>query len=125
MNDDRLTDELACRIFGWRVAPGRFIKSGRNWAPRHRFAPLTRLDDAFQLVDRVATSSKLSMVKGGHVVAEVQVGNRIGKASGDAKARTVTIALARAIGLEPPDQVSAPDLNPVRNARTRSRIDGV
>jgi hypothetical protein len=100
MNDDRLTDKLAAEVFGWRTAPGRFIKAGRSWAPRHRFAPLTRLDDAFQLVERGATACKLTMVKGGPVAAVVQVGNRVGKASGESMARTVTIALARALGLE-------------------------
>jgi hypothetical protein len=40
------------------------------------------------------------MVEGGPVAAEVQVGERVGKASGKLKARTVTIALARVLGLE-------------------------
>ena len=74
MNDDRLTERLAAEVFGWRTAPGRFIKSERSWTPRHRFAPLTRLDDAFQLVDGVATACKLTILKGGRVAAEVQVG---------------------------------------------------
>ncbi len=100
MNDERLTDELACRVLGWRAAPGRFIKSGRSWTPRHRFAPLTRLDDAFQLLDRIATAYTLSTVKNDRFTAEVQVGAHAGKASGEPKARTVTIALARALGLE-------------------------
>ena len=100
MNDDRLTERLAAEVFGWRTAPGRFIKSERSWTPRHRFAPLTRLDDAFQLVDRVATACKLTMIKGGGFAAEVQVGTRVGKATGEPKARTLTTALARALGLE-------------------------
>ena len=107
MNDERLTDELACRVLGWRTAPGQFIKADRSWAPRHRFAPLTRLDDAFQLVDRVATACKLTIVKGGRVAAEVQVGPRVGKASGKSKARTVTMALVWALGLTLPDDVGA------------------
>jgi hypothetical protein len=100
VNDDRLTDELVCRVMGWRVAPGRFIKAGQSWTPRHRFAPLIRLDDAFQLLDRVATGCKLTMVKGGRFVAEVQVGTHVGKASGERKARTVTLALARALEVD-------------------------
>ena len=124
MNDDRLTEKLAAEVFGWRTAPGRFIKADRSWAPRHRFAPLTRLDDAFQLVDRVATACKLTMVNGGRVAAEVQVGARIGKASGEHKARTVTIALARPLRLEVPD-VSTPVSTPARNPRARSRMNGV
>jgi hypothetical protein len=99
MNDERLTDELAAEILGWRTAPGRFLKPNREWLVRHRFAPLKSLDDAFQLVDRVATSCTLTMVGGG-VAAEVQVGTRVGRASAKSKARAVTMALARALGLE-------------------------
>lgn len=100
MNDDRLTDKLAAEVLGWRTAPGRFIKGPRSWTPRHRFVPLKSLDDAFQLVDRVATSFRLTLVRGSQFFAEVQVGTCVGQASGELKARTVTIALARALGLE-------------------------
>ena len=30
MTDDLLTDELAARVMGWRLAPGRYIKAGRS-----------------------------------------------------------------------------------------------
>jgi hypothetical protein len=123
MSDDRLVEKLASVALGWRTAPGRFLKPGRSWAPRHRFAPLTRLDDAFQLVDRVATTCKLTMVKGGGFAAEVQVGTRVGRASGNSKARTVTMALASALGLGLPDDV-VPDSTPAHSPRTRSRMDG-
>jgi hypothetical protein len=124
MNDARLTEKLVSMVLGWKLAPGRFIKPDRGWTPRHRFAPLTRLDDAFQLVDRVATTCKLTMVKGGHFSAEVQVDTRVGKASGESKARTITMALASALGLELPDAAGAPASTPVRSTRTRSRMDG-
>jgi hypothetical protein len=124
MSDDRLIEKLAAEVFGWRTAPGRFIKPGRSWAPRHRFAPLTRLDDAFQLVDQVATTCKLTTVKGGPVAVEVQVGARVGKASGKSKARTVTMALVSALGLDLPNEVG-PVPTPGRSPRNRSRIDGV
>jgi hypothetical protein len=100
VKDNRLTDQLVAEVLGWRTAPGRFLKADRSWAPRHRFAPLTRLDDAFQLVDRVATACKLTMIKGTGFAAEVQVGTCVGKATGEPKARTLTTALARALGLE-------------------------
>src|SRR5262245_53243691 len=43
MSEDALTVALAERVMGWRVAPGRFIKSGRSWIPHWRFSPLTRI----------------------------------------------------------------------------------
>src|SRR5580704_10575300 len=59
MDDDRLTEKLAANVFGWKLAPDRFIKSGRSWIPRWRFSPLERLEDAFGLLERVATSYRL------------------------------------------------------------------
>jgi hypothetical protein len=124
MNDERLTSTLACRVLGWRLAPGRFIKTDRSWLPRYRLAPLTRLDDAFQTVDRVAIASKLVVLKVGRVTAEVQVGGRVGKVSGNSKARTVTMALVSALGMEHPDYAGALISTPARNPRTRSRFNG-
>jgi hypothetical protein len=100
MNDDRLTEKLVSIVLGWKLAPGRFIKPDRGWSPRHRFVPCKSLDDAFQLVERVATACKLTMVKGGQFSAEVQVGARVGKAFGESMARTVTMALVSALELE-------------------------
>lgn len=102
MNDVRLTDELACKVMGWRPTPDRFIKSGRSWIPRWRFTPLTRLDDAFQLLDRFASSYKLEKTGQGSFAVEVQFNDRVGKASGEPKARAITLAVARTLGLEVP-----------------------
>lgn len=103
VNDDRLTDELARRVLGWRVSPGRFLTSGRSWEPRYRFEPLKQLEHAFRLLDRAATAYTLTVGKGGDIfTAEVTVEGRTGKATGPAKARTITLALAAAIGLEIP-----------------------
>ncbi len=99
MNDDRLTELLARRALGWRVAPDRFIKSGRSWIPKWRFSPLVRLEDAFQLLDAVASSYRLEVHEGGLFTAEVRVGSHIGKTSGELKARTITIAVAQAFDL--------------------------
>lgn len=100
MNDERLTEELVRRALGWRVAPGRYLKPGRGWIPEWRFRPLREVADAFQLVDRVADSFTLTSSSPRVVSANVKVGRRCGKASGEQIARTITIALARALGLE-------------------------
>lgn len=127
MTEDRLTDELVRRVMGWRVAPDRFIKSGRKWMPRWRFAPLTSLEHAFDLVDRAASTYTISRNKVGTFEADVRVGRRIGKASGNPKARTITIALARALGLTLPDEGTdqAPVPQGRRTLRPRSKVDGI
>src|SRR5258708_28407361 len=101
MNDDRLTEKLAAQVLGWKAAPGRFIKSGGSWTPSWRFAPLTNLEQAFDLLDRAASTYTISN-KVGCFDAEVRVGGRVGKASGKLKARTITLALAHARGPQPP-----------------------
>ena len=100
MNDARLTEELARRVMGWKVAPDRFITSGRRWLRKSRFSPMTSIDDAFQLLNRTGADYRLTAVKGKPFTAEVQVGDRSGKDSGDGKAKTITVALARALGIE-------------------------
>lgn len=99
MNDDRLTECLAIRVMGWKTAPGRFIKADRAWTPSWKFAPLTNLEDAFALLDNAASTYTLRTGRGGMFEAEVRVSGRVGNASGRAKARTITLALARALGL--------------------------
>jgi hypothetical protein len=127
MNDDRLTEALAAQVLGWKAAPGRFLKSDRGWTPTWRFAPLTNLEDAFDLLDHAASTYKLATDKGGSFSAEVRVGRRTGKASGEPKARTITIALAHALGLELPDEVSVPVAPSAhrRNPRSRSKYDAI
>jgi hypothetical protein len=100
MDDDRLTEKLAAQVLGWKAAPDRFIKPGRSWIPRWRFQPLVELADAFQLLDQ--TAHRYSLIRDRHGVfsASVQVGGCRGKASGEPKARTITIAVARALRLE-------------------------
>jgi len=100
MTDQRLTNELACRVMGWRVTPDRFITSGRSWLPKWRFSPLLRLEDALQLLDHAASDYRLSTVDGHRFTAEVRVGGRRGKASGKSRPRTITMAIANAVGLE-------------------------
>jgi len=58
---------------------------------------LERLEDAFELLDQVATGYRLEVWGGGAFTAEVHIGSKIGKASGEAIARTITLAVAAAL----------------------------
>jgi hypothetical protein len=84
---------------GWKVAPDRFIKSGRSWIPRWRFRPLAEIADAFRLLDHAAAHYTLTRDCSAFA-AEVQIGSCRGKAVGEHKARTITLAVARALRLE-------------------------
>jgi hypothetical protein len=100
MNDDQLTAHLAECVMKWRVTPDRFIKSGRTWIPKWRFQPLMDLNDAFRLLDHAADRYSLTEDRQGIFGANVQISGHRGKAAGEPKARTITIAVARALGLE-------------------------
>lgn len=124
MTDQRLTGTLAVRVLGWRTAPGRFIKTGRSWIPSWRFAPLTSLEDAFALLDAAAVSAKLRSTPDG-LDATVRVGRRVGKASGRLKARVITLALARALGMEVPAAIVASDSERSHPQGTSRRSHGI
>jgi hypothetical protein len=127
MSDDRLTERLVSQVLGWKVAPDRFLKSGRSWIPRWRFAPLTNLEHALQLLDRAASTYTLTGVAGGIFTAEVRVRGRMGKAAGLSKAKTISLALAQALELGLPDEVGVPTSAPAhrRSPRSRSKNDGI
>ena len=100
MNEDRLTEILAVQVMRWRVAPGRYIKRGRAWIPSWRFAPFTKIEDAFELLEAAGSIFTLRGATGALFEAEVHVGASVGHASGGSKARTITTALSRALGLD-------------------------
>jgi len=96
----RITEDLAQRIFGWRCFPDRFLTGNRKWIPKWRFAPFERLDDAIRLLDAAADNYRLfGTGKGRAFSAVVRVNKRVGKAHGEPKARSITTALAIALGL--------------------------
>ena len=108
MTDDRLTAILAQRVMGWGVGPARYLIGGRRWLPRWRFQPLTRIEDAFQVLEKAATTFKLTANADGTFTARVCVGkNRPGSASGESKATVISTAVARAIGLDLADRVDS------------------
>ncbi len=87
-------------VLGWRTAPDRFIKAGRSWTPRSRFNPFVRLDDAFLLFDGVGGRYSLSAGAGHAFNAEVRLGSRVGRATGQHKAGTITRALCQALAIK-------------------------
>jgi len=98
-NEDRLADKLAVRVLGWRLAPGRYIKSDRGWTPRWRFQPFTETASAFELLDQAADGYTITC-KGGSFRVSVYADQCLGEASGDCLARAITLAVAQTIGLE-------------------------
>lgn len=99
VDEDLLTVQLAQTVMHWRVAPDRFLKSGRQWIAKWRFRPFSRLEDAFLLLDQTGGTYNLAVDRNGALTAEVRIRGRVGKASGNAKARTITLAIVRALDL--------------------------
>jgi hypothetical protein len=97
--DQRLTDDLAVHVLGWRLAPDRYITEGRSWIAQWRFRPLVELADAFRLLDQAADCYSLTR-RGSTFTAEVRIKCHRGKAVGRQLARTITNAVASALGLE-------------------------
>jgi hypothetical protein len=100
MTNDQITAALVECVLGWRHAPGRFLKPGRSWTPRSRFNPFTRLEDAFMLLERAGSTWVLSFGPDRVFTAQVGVGGRVGTASGEPKARVITLALCKALAIE-------------------------
>ena len=100
MTDGRLADELVLRILGGRKAPGRYILTCRSWISESRFKPLVDVRDALRLVDAMTKDYSLVATPGGPFTAQICVAGRTGTATGEPRARTICLALARALGIE-------------------------
>ena len=72
MTEQRLTDELARSVLGWRPAPDRYLKPDRGWVPRSKFRPLTDIRDAFRLLDQLTGDYSLAAVPGQGFTVEVR-----------------------------------------------------
>jgi|HubBroStandDraft_1064217.scaffolds.fasta_scaffold83683_2 hypothetical protein len=104
VTDQGLTDELARRVMHWKPGLGRFLKSGRQWISRWRFQPLSNIDHAFQLLNAGAGSLVLRTAKDGSYLAQVKLEQRTGCASSPSVATSISVAMARALGLDVPDE---------------------
>jgi hypothetical protein len=86
---------------GWRVGPERFMMDARRWLPRWRFQPATRLEDALRLLQRSASQDYATGAAENDVFwARVLIADVVGEARECSQARAITLAVARAIGLE-------------------------
>jgi len=102
MTPHDLTVALAERVMRWTVHPGRYLMENRRWKPAWRFQPTARLQDAFQLLDAADPEEySINARRGGAFIVRVRIGGIVGEASDHCKARAVTHAVARAVGLEP------------------------
>jgi hypothetical protein len=100
VTDDQLAAVLAERVLGWAIGPDRFLLGGRRWAPRWRFKPATRLEDAFRLLESVAAEEfTMGTADSGGFWAKVRIAGGSGEALDPSKPRAITIAIARALGI--------------------------
>jgi hypothetical protein len=99
MTDELLTAMLAERVMGWRARPDRFLTGDRCWISRSQFRPLVDLNDAFRLLDLVTSDYSLIAVADGTFIAQVRASGKFGKASGQNRARTISLAVAQALEL--------------------------
>jgi hypothetical protein len=105
MTAEALTAELAQKVMGWNVAPDRFLIGNRSWIPRWRFQPLERLEDAFRLLEKAKPEQySMGLDGSGSFSVEVRIGGKLGVARNELKPRAITLALARALGLEEVDE---------------------
>jgi hypothetical protein len=97
----QITAALAARVMGWGIAPERFLLGNRRWIPRWRFQPTEKLDDAFKLLEKAAPRAYAMGDDGEGFRVRVRIGKTIGESRDESKARAITHAVARAMGLEP------------------------
>src|SRR3954449_4157466 len=101
MTSENLAALLAKHVMGWSVGPERFLTGNRSWMPRWRFQPTEKLVDALRLLDAAHPAEYIiNSRRDGPFTVRVQIGAATGKATDTSKARAITHAVARAIGLE-------------------------
>jgi hypothetical protein len=99
MTDEQLTDALA-RYQGWRPFPNRFMTDGRDWIARHQFRPLAVIDHAFRLLERITRDYSIKNTPAHGFSVEVRLPGSVGRAVGEPKARTISLAIALALKLD-------------------------
>jgi len=102
MTTRELTVLLAVRVMRWTVHPGRYLMENRRWTPDWRFQPMKTIADAIRLLDAADPEEyTINSGRGRGCTVHVQIGGAAGEATDASKARAITYAVARAIGLEP------------------------
>lgn len=104
MTSDQLTALLAERVMGWGIRPDRFVMANRAWMPRWRFQPMEKLEDALRLLQEAAPQEYSICGDGkGDIRVRVRVGTGTGTATGGLMAAAIATAVARAVGLDAPE----------------------
>lgn len=101
MSDEQLTSALVERAMRWRLAPGRYLKPGGGWTSRSGFRPLVDVRDALQALEAVTGDYSILAKPGEGITVAVRISGLTGKAAGKSKARTISLALALALGIDP------------------------
>jgi hypothetical protein len=101
MTSERLTSILAERVMGWRVGPDRFQMGNRAWLPRPRFRPTERIQDAFRVL-LAAEPSEYTMAGGSgrSSWARLRIDGAFGEASSSSMPTAISLAIARALGIQ-------------------------
>jgi len=100
MTAHELVDELARQVMGWRPLPDRFLRRDRSWLPRWRFDPMARAGDALVLLEHARPETYTLSQQNGKFTAHVCISGKAGAAEGESKPRAITLAVARALGLD-------------------------
>ena len=101
VNDQMLTATLAERVMEWRVTSDRFLMGDRRWAPLWRFQPANKIADAMRLLEKAAPECcVMDCDESGNFRVQVRLAGKTGEAYEYSKARAITYAIARALGLE-------------------------
>lgn len=101
MTNNRLTAILAERVMGWRVTGDRYLMGDRRWAPRWRFQPVKKIADAMRLLEKAAPETcVMDSDESAMFHVQVRLAGKVGEAHEKSKARAITYAIARALGLE-------------------------
>lgn len=118
MTIDHLTGLLVEQVMRWRVAPDRYLKSNRSWIPRSRFQPTQNLNHAFQLLEEAQPEHySMGSEKGGDVWVRVTISGALGEARDTSSAKAITMAIARALGLDVPGEA----ISALATKRTRRK----
>lgn len=100
MTDETLTSLLAERVLGWGTGPDRFQTGKRGWIPRWRFQPVMRLADAVRLLEAAAPEEQIISSSAPNAFwVRVCIRGVNGEARETSRARAITYAVARAVGI--------------------------
>ena len=96
-----LTAGLVERVMGWGIGPDRFLLDKRRWLPRWRFQPERNLVDAFQLLEQAKPGRyEMGSEKNRDFWVRVQIAGVAGEACHTSKPKAITVAVARALGID-------------------------